>query len=285
MTGIANERIEIPLSNFPLWDPWTDIVGMRFAGTSDVVLQQVQLHGYSGPERLMTMVKSFFTLNEQFAYSINFIWGPILVDTPAGISHLYEGSPPMGWSVNRIFYGILLFTIAILLGWVVWSRMSHGTDVKRRAFIIFCTVFAGLWILYDLRMNVEVSNYFVQDFQRFILPELGKKELRSYKNFHDALEQSLPTLLTRTGYSVLAPEPSPFRKMAATRTYPDSNPLFTDEDQKNASAYFVFYRPDVQVLANGSLAQLKGEIVEILSASGTVKKFSNESYLYIPMRK
>lgn len=284
MEGTNNEVIAFPLDNFPDWDPWSDAIGLGFGSAADVTIARIELYGRPSAETLMEYVKSFLQFDGYLPYSINFLWGPLMVGTPMARSTLFDGHPPLGMSGNRVFYGLLVLFAIVCVGWAL-SLRKHASAKKRRApLAAFALFFCLLWISYDLRMGAEVMSYFINDLRSYVFAPAGKKEFRNTKSFYDVLEQSLDALTATPHYAVLTIEPSPFRKMAGYRTYPKSMPLFPGDDMKTAGAFLLFYSPDTGVDEKGRLMRLVNGNAVVLAERGTLKKFNDNAFLYIPSR-
>lgn len=270
-------NMEIPLHKIPEWDPWADIVGLRFETNEEIVLSGIEFKGWSMLEKLQHGWTSFWKIDQTLAFSINFLWGPLVAFTPQEIVTLYDTQPPSAWSAYRIILPILLIIGLLCLAYYVFER-ARGRSVRKRATTIFFVAFAVFWVLGDLRMGYEFMHNYAKDLQTYGLAEPGSKKFRNLLSFHDGLEQNIDLLTSVDTYVVYAPDGSPMRKMAGYRTYPISRPAFDDEPSLEQSVFYVFY--DSRVSVNEKNELVKNGVV--VSRPGRVaSRIDDNAYIFI----
>jgi hypothetical protein len=285
LSGQPGEEISLPLTAFPTWDPWSNLVGLRFPEGADVTLSQIEFGGWTLSEKIREGIRSFFVIDSLNAYSINFLWGPLIGTTPQMRSQLFDSQPPIGYSINRYFYYLLFIVAAVVILWTLYERFSNGRDCKRTAITIFFSVFFLLWLVFDARMGAELLVNFTHDVQTFVLKPSGEKQFRNQQNFNDAIERSLPLLTSVSRYATYVQEGAPIAKQVWYATYPTSRHLTAQETPADAEAFFVFRRTDYAVDDKGQLLHQKSDgTVEVLAKSGSIMRFDDYSFLYKPAK-
>ncbi len=267
---------EIPLHTITEWDPWSDVIGFKFETNDEIILSGVDFKGWTMAEKIGMAWTSFWNIDRVLAFSINFLWGPLTVFTPAENDVLYSTQPPMAWSAHRFSYAFLAIA-AVLSAAYVFGRRLLGTHVPgRHGVLAFFTVFAVLWGIHDIRMGFEfVSNAYFE-MRDYSFAEPGKKSFRNLLSFHDGLLRNMALFEAVPTYVVYAPDQSPMRKMAGYHTYPKSRPLFSDEPTIDQTLFYVFYDSTVSINEKQELVR-DGVVV---SKPGHVAKRINE-YAYI----
>lgn len=275
------DEIVLPVANFDTWDRYTDVLGLGFPQGGDTTVSQIEFIGWSFSEKIWSGVRSFFVKDNITAYSINFLWGPLIVTDSLAIKELYQQQPPFGISVNRFLYALILLAAAALFVWALWSRKTLGIARGQKAIIIFFLVLGFLWIAYDARMGGEAIANFLQDLRTYTFAEPGKKQFRNQQNFNDAVERSLPVLTSVDRFAVLVPDGVPIVKYVLYQAYPKGVPLEAGRPLSEADAILVFRREDISVDAAGRLLRATSGDPEVLSASGSIlEQFDPISFLY-----
>ncbi|TSC58819.1 MAG: hypothetical protein Greene041619_365 [Candidatus Peregrinibacteria bacterium Greene0416_19] len=277
LAGGGPETIGIDLSTVDNWDPLADRLGVALPAGSEVVLAGIEFISMGPLEKIAEAWRSFWTFDTELAYTINFLWGPLLTFNPVGRELLFTMQPTNGISANRVFYGLLALAAILLSFHYLWERRSgvrglaSGLPIQVGRFFI---VFTIIWAVFDIRMGAEMLSYGVHDLRTFVLRPLGQKEFRNYQNFHDVLIRSLP-LLRQDRYAVLVPDRTPLANHVRYWTYP-TQPLFPEEPMALARRWFVFRRPDIRVNDNGEL--VAGDTV--LARGSMLERFDETSFLF-----
>ncbi len=268
---------EVPLHGISEWDPWADVIGFKFETNEEIILSGVELKGWTMFEKLGFAWKSFWKIDQVLAFSINFLWGPLIAFTPQEITALYDTQPPSAWSAYRVILPILLFIGLLCLAYYLLERLQ-GRDARKKAVAIFFVVFAAFWVLGDLRMGYEFMSNSMKDLRTYGFAESGSKKFRNLLTFHDGLEENIKILTSVPTYVVYSPDGSPMRKMAGYRTYPKSRPTFDDESSMDATVFYVFYEPRVTINEKNELVR-SGVVV---SRPGHVaSRIDDNAYIFV----
>ncbi len=253
-----------------MWN--TDQLGLGFPAQTDIVLESMVWRRYSFTEKMQTAWRSFWTPDEFRAYSINFLWGPLLATNPVSLDTLFQTLPPPSWSVDRIFYAVM--GIAILIG-LLFYAFDRSTG-KRIAWIIVGSTFLFCWLLFDARMGYEIMQYGMDDYRTFIAPPIAEKTFRTHEHLYSLAEEMLPTLQSYDSYVLFAPEGSPAYSVLRYQSYP-SIPLRPDQERRDTKLWVILERPDIRMEKN-HLVNQKGEI---LSTTGSViRTFDTDTFLF-----
>ncbi len=265
------------MHRFLEWDPNADVLGIAFAAGTNVTIESITFTRYSALEKLLTAWKSFWTFDQMKVYSINFLWGPLLITYPEGLPTLFDGMPPQGMSINRFYYIAILVAGLITALWTWWKKRKNSFVELKKPLLVFGGIVALLWVSYDIRMGSELLSYSVHDYQTYISKPAGEKVLRGYLNFYDALEQSLPSLKAHPRYVFLTVDGTPLPKITRYMAYP-SRPIEADETiGPDVKYWFVFMRDDISVNEKGELT-INGQVS---SRPGKIlKRFDDTSFLF-----
>ena len=248
------QTIDIVTSEHREQNPHPVAIGIFLEQGTELMIHDVAVRGWSLSERIGYAAKSFWKVDEYRPYSINFLWGPLIAQNPVSLQYLYEKLPPPSPSATRIFYVILgIALLSVLATWVLRKMQS----VDARALGIFFALAAGLWLLFDLRMSVEVLSYVRDDVKAYVLPEPGKRMLRTHLDLYDMLFRILPTLQQENRYALLYPPEGQHYSMYRYFTYP-SLPITQEKDLTGITNWVVVDRPDLKVNAEGRIAGSDG---------------------------
>lgn len=263
--------IELNMTAYSQWDGRPVYLGIGLPAGTESVLESIELIGYSPLEKFSEAVQSFWTFDEFRSYTINFLWGPLLSFSPQGRRVLFVGTPPPYWSANRIFYVILLCTVA----GIGIHRFLRGRS--RKHLLIILGSFASLWLLFDARMGMEILSYAKTDYDTYVSQPPGKRELRNFENFHDVVEAASPLLQEEQHYVLLTAERTPFPGMLAYLAYP-ATPLRANDIIPPRTRWLIFWRPEITL--NDSNQLVSGSAV--LSPPGRiVERYDDHSFLFI----
>ncbi len=273
---------EFDMNAFPEWDGRIGRIGFALDANSDTYLQEISFGYWGLGEKLAEAWKSFWVFDEIHAYSINFLWGPLITLNPVGYSHLFTTLPPNGWSINRFLYVLLgLIAAATLLHWLIAGRRSRSVTLKpfgtfplHTGLFLLCIGIA--WVGYDLRMTAEQLSYVQKDWKTWITATPGERTLRDIGNLLDITLVSLPALKEQPRYGLLLPPGANVGPMVRYHTYP-SLPAGPHDDLSAVKTWFVFERGDI-------VENTKGELVidgKPLTPPGTVlRRFNERSFIF-----
>lgn len=253
-----------------------DQVGIALPAGVDLTLQKIEFVRWSLPEEIVAGWKSFWIFDQFRAYSINFLWGPILLTDPdpSALSTLFQQQPPLGWSANSLFYALLGVAALALL--ILWWRLRDRHKLPS-ALLLFLCVFSVVWLVYDLRMGLEILHYAQTDYTSSIATPVGQRTFRDYGNFYDIIAQSEPLLTQQPRYVFLSPPRTSFLSILRYFTYP-SMPLADNENTTGIKNWLIYDRPDISVTASGTL--LSNGTTVLATSGSVIKRFDSTSFLY-----
>lgn len=273
----APQTIHLNLPRYPEWDPSTDRIGFALPKNSSFVLQTISFTRWSLWDKAIAALHSFWTFDTFRPYAINFLWGPVIGWNPIWQEQLFTSIPPVGWSASRVFLSLLL-PIGVLCLFFC-SRQRFGFSACRSASIFFGTIFVGFWLLFDVRMGLELLSYVKTDWETFLLKPPSERHFRVFENFNAIAEESIPFLITSPQYGFVGPRGAPFGSLLRYFTYP-IRPVFPSdpEEQRERPRYWlVAFRNDAWVGSRGEL--LLGD--SLLAGPGTiVKQFGKDAFLF-----
>ncbi|TSC79975.1 MAG: hypothetical protein G01um101425_452 [Candidatus Peregrinibacteria bacterium Gr01-1014_25] len=239
----------LPLEQIHNWDPRADVIGFAFDAGTEVLLIDVQGMHWSFDERLIEAWKSFWTFDVFTRYSVNFLWGPVLTFTPSARAMLFTQLPPFGWSFNRV---LLPFLVVIVAATIVWARVRRSPRETSRAALIAIGCITGAWLLFDVRMGMELLSYAKRDFTTFVMRPLGQRELRYMEDFHDVLDISV-TLVDGKKRIGFVSDPRYLLDSAAAYAFYPALVTKTDADQSGIDTWLVYRQPLARVTPSGQL--------------------------------
>ncbi|MBI3619469.1 hypothetical protein HY213_05560 [Candidatus Peregrinibacteria bacterium] len=280
--GSQPETVTVNMGRYQKWSRNADLLGLGFPEGTDLVLQDMTMRGWSLSEKILEAWRSFWTFDEEKAYSINFLWGPLLVTNPVAREQLFSTLPPFGRSANSIFYGIIILAGLVIASLAAYRRMRLRDGARHRTCILaFLGVVASVWLVYDVRMGSEILSYAARDYRTYVSQPPGNRTLRNLENFYDVVERSMPLLTLDPHYVIIVPKGiEHLATVALSMTYP-SVPLFPEEKPgPEIHAWLIFRRGDIRVDDHGQLVQ--GSTV--LSPPGRiVTQFDQTSFLFRPI--
>lgn len=255
------QDINLSLYDWKSWNWKTPKIGLGFPAGSDVVIESMIWRRYSFTEKMATAWASFWTFDEFRVYSINFLWGPLVAFNPVALNELYDHLPPTAWSVTRLFYAVIALSAVMGFAFYLFDRKAG----KRTMLLILCATITACWLVFDLRMGLELINYGIVDYRTFVQPEEKEKMFRTHGNFYSFGSAMLPTIRQYDRYVLYAPEPSPFYSNLRYMSYP-SVILKPEQDTAGVKLWVVIGRPDIRA-ESGRLIDGTGQI---LSGTGRV---------------
>ncbi len=270
------DTVSIDLSSIPQWDTHTDKIGFALPAGADVTLMNITMIGYNPVERLWAGLRSFWTFDTFRAYTINFVWGPILRWTETGRQNIFLTLPPIGRSGNWVFYLTLACAACIIA--VHWrrTRAQEKPSLWQRPLLLSLLVIAACWLTYDIRMGTEMISYAVHDVQTSILPPPEQRTFRAYEKFFTVVEQSLPAIQEQKHFAFVGPDNSPFISRMRYLAYP-SIPVETGDSLEGVTTWLIFSRDDITVDDQGRLLQ-NGKV--LVPSGKILERFSGNSFLY-----
>lgn len=265
--GPSVQDIHLSLHDWKSWNWQTEKIGLALPAGSAVLIEQMIWRRYSFMEKMSIAWDSFWTFDEFRAYSINFLWGPLIAFNPVALSELYQYLPPPSWSVTRIFYAVM--GIGVLIGLLFYAFDRQGGKK-----ILLCSIFgtlAILWLVFDARMGLELLSYAVTDYKTSVAPPVEDRTFRSHGNLYTMAHTLLGNIRQYDRYVLFAPEPSPFYSNFRYITYP-SVALQPDQDLTGVKLWAVLRRQDIRVVdghlvdGNGTVLTGTGKVIQVYSA-------------------
>lgn len=273
-TGNAKNMVQLPvtlaagrvtqhidLTRFSQWNPATRRMGIALPAGADVTLHSFVLTRYALLEQTSNALKSLLATDTFQAFSINFLWGPLVAFSPEELAHLYEGQPPSSWSAMRFVFPVLLIVAA-------WAA------ARRRPAVLVAS-FCVVWLLLDLRMGGELLGYAVTDWKTYLSKPAAERVLRDREHYYATIEQSAPWLMEERTFGFLSAWPV----LGSVRyfTYP-SIPLTPEQPASmEAKRWLVFSAPKGGIDAQGRLL-LNG--IPVSKPGTVVRTFGSGAFLF-----
>src|SRR3989344_4390175 len=108
----TSEQLVLDMSRVREWDTAKlDSLGFALDAGSQITLQSVELSGPGLLDKIVYPAKSFFLFDNMQAYSINFLWGPLMTYGEEQMQRLYSQVPPLGKSSNPVFYAVIFLAL------------------------------------------------------------------------------------------------------------------------------------------------------------------------------
>lgn len=235
-------------TDFKSWNWQSKQIGIGFSKGSDALVQKVTWKRWSTSEKVAEGWRTFWTFDLMRAYSINFLWGPLLTFNPIARSVLFDHQPPYAWSADRLFYLMIAAVSAVAL-----IRRTRGA-----AIFFGCTCIA-LWVLFDVRMGAEILSYARNDFVSYISQPVEQKILRTHEHLYGDMERALPIIQKYDRFVVLPMQGSPTYANLRYVSYP-TVALRPEDDHTGVKLWFVS-RPGVHIDTNHRLVDEGGTVL------------------------
>ncbi len=243
------QTIVLDLSRIKEWSPKADSVGIVVNGGAQLLLQRMVFSGPSVMDSVIYPVQSFFQFDNIHAYTINFLWGPMMVYSEEQVEKVYTKIPPLGDSWNEAWYWLIAL---VVLGAFVIRYFRHVSVVATTLLVVSC-----IWIINDVRMGSEFIGFALHDVEHWWNRPLESKTYRDRGSFSAFTEILTPLTEGEPAYVLLASQPWPYLGSLRYHTYP-SNPLFLNENTdvstlSDKRIWAVYQRNDITVSDDGRL--------------------------------
>lgn len=239
--------MDLNVDSYPQWNRRADTIGLHVPADTDVLLREIRFRHWNLFERATEAMRSFWVFDRFSPLNINFFWGPLITSNPIGTRDLFTTLPPGGKSGMRILYGLLIAVATGMIAYFWWRGIAW-----RRWLTAFLLCFGAVWIFFDLRMGLEMLRYVKADYDTYLSQPPGSRTFRTYLNFNDVVEQSLPALQGESQFALLRPREAPIIAMVRYFAYP-SLPEEVTGPRDDLHFWLVFERPDVAVNDEGRL--------------------------------
>lgn len=254
------------------WNPATNRIGFQFDPGTEFVLGKVTLTRWNMFEHAWYAFLSVWQFDEVRAYTINFLWGPLVAFNPVETAQMFWQIPPTAHSLNWYFYAVLGVALIIVL----YMSNSEGAHEKKKWWTRFFIVFAVLWIFYDVRMTSELGHYVKVDYETFHTQSFADQQYRDRGFFIQMVEALREDLGTEKTFVFLPFQGYPYMGQIRYMLYP-SIPVNPDAADADTKSWVIFNRPDITVNDAGQLVTDS----EILSPAGhIVKQFAPGTFLF-----
>ncbi len=271
------QDLVLDLTQINVWDARSDRMGFVIHAGTQITLHHVDLSGPGIFDRIWYPLKTFFNLYDAKASSVNFLWGPLMTFGEYQLEHLYSTVPPSGYSWNIVFYLVLAIALAAAL-------VAGKLKKTARPLALFCMLFAGLWLLYDLRMGSELIGFAQEDMQTWWSQPPELKSFRDRRSFTE-FTQLVPKLLEgQSRYVFVASQGWPFTGSMRYATYPalplslEEYQAMDPEEQKAITQWIVYDRTDIKMDAD---RQLTLDGVPISTPGGVIMSFEPGSFMFV----
>ena len=205
-------------------------------------------------ESMVSGWNDFWTFDSFRPYSINLLYGPRI----------------FGTSVNGTFYMLFIFFSLIAL-FVLFLR---GKEKKFLATV--CIIGGALWIVYDMRMTLELNGYYIKDYKEYISQESGVRSFRDRGNFYDFMNFTQKTLgevnvWNKKTVSFFTDNEWPFYGSATYFLLPS----ILEKSKKDVDILVFYGYKDA--LATGDNLIVWWEVI----GTGTIVHFSKQAFIFI----
>ncbi|OGJ54123.1 hypothetical protein A2880_03030 [Candidatus Peribacteria bacterium RIFCSPHIGHO2_01_FULL_49_38] len=255
------------------WDPHADRIGIALNHRGELLIREIRLQHWSRFEKLREGFLSFWTFDTFRPYSINFLWGPVVGLNPVWRSELFMIPPPKGWFSGYVFYPL------IVLAGMISIRMR----IQQYALGVFFLSFTALWLIFDLRMGLELLSYVKTDLQHYVLAQTGQRRFRAFEDFYEVYEKSFPYFKGEQRYGIAPIDGSPFASLASYITYPKEilTPGAILAGKESPPVWLVYRRNDMRIDPEGRLVWIRSDGTHPISNPGEIiDVFSDESFLF-----
>jgi hypothetical protein len=240
----TQQQTVLDMGQVPEWDARSDRIGFVLDAGSQVILQEITFIGPSFADKIIFPLKTFFDFDQMRAYSINFLWGPMMTFSDEQRAQLYTKTPPLGDSWNIVFYWVL--GIALLLVLLIKKI------IRRNHFGMFFMLFAALWILYDFRMGSELIHFARTDLKIWWSKPIEIKDYRDRDSFTAFANVAQKFTEGKENYVFIASHGWPFWGSMTYESYP-ALPVTYDSNTEGVDTWIIFNRNDITVNDEGRL--------------------------------
>lgn len=266
--------LDLNAGKYDQWDPRPAAIGIAFPAGSQVLLQEIRLRHWPLHERILHAWKSFWTFDRFEAYSINFLWGPLLTSNPVASADMFDSLPAEGRSANAAFYVVALVAFATAAGYST-AQGKRNLHARRSAFLAAFAILGFCWVLYDVRMGSEILAYARRDFATYVNRPLLKRTFRSRDDLYAVFAQAVPVLREDSRVGLLTPWP--LLGVARYLLYPTLLTIPGEEGAASVRTWLVFQDPDARVDERGRLLS----VGVALTGSGVIlQDYGKHSFLF-----
>lgn len=245
----TQQKVILDMSEVTKWDAQSDRIGFVLNAGTQLILQEMSFSGPGLIDKVIYPLKTYFKFDVTHAYSINFLWGPLMTYSQEQLDSMYTQVPPSGDSWNKVFYVLLAAGLVLVL--LLKKLLNKNVIV---AFFI-CT--AALWLVYDLRMGSEFISFARTDVRTWWSKPLELKDFRDRSSFTAFAQTAAAFTEDKEQYVFIASHGWPFWGSMQYEAYP-AIPVSYEKDTTGIDTWIIFNRKDITTNEEGRL-MLKGE--------------------------
>ena len=247
--SMTQQQTILDMGQVPEWDARSDRIGFVLDEGSQLILQEMAFTGPSLIDKIVFPLKTFFDFDQMRAYSVNFLWGPLMTFSEEQRTQLYAQTPPNGDSWNIVFYWILGLTLVVILLLKKFMRRDY--------FYLFFMLFAALWIVYDIRIGSELISFANTDIKTWWSKPIEIKDFRDRGSFTAFAKTVVPFTEGKENYVFIASHGWPFWGSIRYEAYP-ALPVTYDGDTEGIDTWIIYNRNDIKLDDEGRLT-INGE--------------------------
>ena len=266
------QEINVDMSTAYKWSAMTPEFGFALPAGANAVITRIELSRWNVFEKLRYGFLSFWKFDKFTPQAINFLWGPWLTFNPVAHESMLLKDPPLGYSGSWTLY--LIFVISI-----IWCgvQIMRSKITRKKASVILATVFALLWLVFDLRMGSEILSFAKTDIRDYASKSLGERNLRNYLSFPDTAEEAIPILIQNPPYFFIGPTGKSLY-FAGMRyfSYPDL-PVSSGQKFEDATVGLVFGNHMARIDPEGNIVTEEGIVKK--GPCEEIKRYRHYSFL------
>lgn len=240
----TQQKVILNMSKVSKWDARSDRIGFILNANTQLVLQEMSFSGPSILDKIIFPLKTFFKFDITHAYSINFLWGPLMTYSQEQLDTMYSQVPPNGDSWNKAFYALLAAGLVLVL---LLKKLFHKNSI-----VAFFIMVAALWMVYDLRMGTEFISFARTDVRTWWSKPLELKDFRDRSSFTAFAQTAAPFTKDKENYVFIASHGWPFWGSMQYEAYP-ALPISYEADTTGIDTWIIFNRKDITVNEEGRL--------------------------------
>jgi hypothetical protein len=260
------QDVYFPLTHTRTWHAGKKRVGIVLPPYTTVLVHRVGLVHWNILEKTWAGFTSFWKIDRERPYSINFLWGPQFEFIPTEHPVIYDTLPPHSLSATFVMNIVLLTLSLVMLGVAYFFKKP----LKKAMYwsLLLC---AGAWVFFDIRTGAELLLWTKKDMTTYVTAPPETRTFRDRERFYDFMDFAKPLVSDRLSYIFFAQTPWPYLGNIRYVTYPSipGDAVNTDD------TWVVFDRPDLDVrndriTTGGKPVSLPGKVVGRFDANSFV---------------
>ena len=240
----TQQKVILDMGDVTEWDARSGRIGFGLNEGSQLILQEMSFTGPGLIDNIIFPIKTFFKFDNNHAYSINFLWGPLMAYSQEQLDALYNKVPPNGDSWNTFFYTILAACAVFVFLMKKFKRKNLT--------LVFITLLAACWLLYDVRMGSEFISFARTDVKTWWSKPIELKDFRDRGSFTAFAKTAAEFTTGKENYVFIASHGWPFWGSMKYEAYP-ALPIAHDSDTEGVDTWIIFNRNDIKPDEEGRL--------------------------------